>query len=110
LTKGAGTILLVFTLHSGHKKGLSIVHKGRVLQVLGTVANLAGIDAKPKLVDLCVETIIYLTETCTADLKYGFIIHQTDRVAKTSTSTWRDAHGVAQAIFDFGFAMPGTFN
>lgn len=110
VTKDAGAISSVLTLQGGHKKGLSIVHKGRMLQVVGTVANLAGIDAKSKLVDLCVATIIYHAETCTADLKYGSVNHQTDHVAKASTSTWRDAHGVAQAIFDFGFAMPGTFN
>lgn len=110
VTKDAGAISSVLTLQGGHKKGLSIVHKGRMLQVVGTVANLAGITAKSKLVDLCVETITYQAETCTAELKYGSFNHQIDHVAKASTSTWRDANGATQAIFDFGFAMPGTFN
>jgi hypothetical protein len=98
------------TLQGGHKKGLSIVHKGSMVQLVVTVANVAGINVKSKLVDLCVETIKYQAETCTADLKYVSVNHQTDHVAKASTSTWRDAKGSVQAIFDFGFAMPGTLS
>lgn len=110
VTKDAGAISSALTLQGGHKKGLSIVHKGRTLQLVGTVANLAGIDAKSKLVDLCVEAIKYQADTCTTDLKYGFMNTQVDHVAKASTSTWRDGKSAAQAIFDFGFAMPGALN
>ncbi|KAJ5167587.1 uncharacterized protein N7482_003181 [Penicillium canariense] len=110
VNKDAGAISSALTLQGGHKKGLSIVHKGRMLQVVGTVANLGGINTKSTLVDLCVDAIRYQAETCTAELKYGSFEHQIDHVAKASTSTWRDASGAAQAIFDFGFAMPGTLN
>jgi hypothetical protein len=108
LTKDAGAISSVLTLQGGHKKGLSIVHKGRRVQLVVTVANVTGINVKSKLVELCMQTIKYQAETCTADLKYGSVNHQTDHIAKASTSTWRDGKGAVQAIFDFGFAMPGT--
>lgn len=81
-----------------------------MVQLVSTVANIAGINAKSKPSDLCVETIKYQAETCTAELKYGSMNHQADHVAKASTSTWRDAKGTVQAIFDFGFAMPLTLN
>lgn len=110
LTKNAGVISSAWTLQGSHRKSFSIVHKGRMVQLVGTVANIAGINAKSKLVDLCVETIKYQAEACTAELKYGSVNHQADHVAKASTSTWRDAKGTVQAIFDFGFAMPATLN
>jgi hypothetical protein len=72
------------------------------------VANIAGIAAKSTLVDLCVQAITYQAETCTTELKYGAFEAKVAHVQKASTSTWRDAGGAVQAIFDFGFAMPGT--
>lgn len=110
VTKDAGAISSALTLQGGHRKNLSIVHKGRMLQLVGTMANLAGINTKSTLVDLCVEAIKYQAGTCTTELKYGIFKTQIDHVAKASTSTWRDVNGAVQAIFDFGFAMPGSFN
>jgi hypothetical protein len=109
ITKDAGAIASAITVQGGHKKGLSIVHKHRNLQIIGTVANVAGITAKSKLVDLCVQAIKYQAETCVTDLKYGAFNSQIDHVAKPSTTTWRDGKGAVQAIFDIGFAMPDVF-
>jgi hypothetical protein len=109
ITKDAGAIASAITVQGGHKKGLSIVHKHRNLQTIGTVANVAGITAKSKLVDHCVQAIRYQAETCVTDLKYGAFNSQIDHVAKPSTTTWRDGKGAVQAIFDIGFAMPDVF-
>ncbi|KAB8068842.1 hypothetical protein BDV29DRAFT_195345 [Aspergillus leporis] len=109
ITKDAGAIASAITVQGGHKKGLSIVHKHRNLQIIGTVANVAGINIKSKLVNLCVQAIKYQAETCVTDLKYGAFNHQVDHVAKSSTTIWRDSKDAVQAIFDIGFAMPNAF-
>ncbi|KJK62629.1 hypothetical protein P875_00095161 [Aspergillus parasiticus SU-1] len=110
VTKDAGAIASAITVQGGHRKGLSIAHKHRNLQVIGTVANVAGINVKSELVDLCVHAIKYQTEMCLAVLKYGIIHHPVDHVVKPSTTTWRNGKGAIQAIFDIGFAMPDTFH
>lgn len=110
VTRDVGAIASVLTLQGGRKKALTITHKNRMIQFVATVANIGGIDAKSTLVDLYVQAITYQAETCTTDLKYGFFESKVARVQKASTSTWRDNNGAVQAVFDFGFAMPGTFN
>ncbi|KAF4183520.1 hypothetical protein CNMCM8927_004896 [Aspergillus lentulus] len=79
------------------------------ITIIVTVANVASITAKSKLVDLCVQAIRYQAETCVTDLKYGVFNSQIDHVAKPSTTTWRDGKGAVQAISDIGFAMPDVF-
>ncbi|PIG88710.1 hypothetical protein AARAC_000560 [Aspergillus arachidicola] len=96
VTKDAGAIASAITVQGGHRKG--------------TVANVAGINVKSELVDLCVHAIKYQTEACLAVLKYGIIHHPVDHVVKPSTTTWRNGKGAIQAIFDIGFAMPDTFH
>ncbi|GAM37244.1 hypothetical protein TCE0_023r07009 [Talaromyces pinophilus] len=108
VTRDLGAIPSLFKLQGGRKKGLTIAHNNRQVQLLATVANIAGIAAKSTLVDLCVQAITYQAETCTTELKYGAFEAKVAHVQKASTSTWRDASGAVQAIFDFGFAMPGT--
>ncbi|KAB8250646.1 hypothetical protein BDV35DRAFT_389064 [Aspergillus flavus] len=110
VTKDAGAIASAITVQGGHRKGLSIAHKHRNLQIIGTVANVAGINVKSELVDLCVHAIKYQAETCLSVLKYGIIRHPVDHVVKPSTTTWRNGKGAIQAIFDIGFAMPDTFH
>jgi hypothetical protein len=106
VTSDLGAIPSLFTLQGGRKKGLTIAHNNRQVQLVATVANIAGIAAKSTLVDLCVQAITYQAETCTTELKYGAFEAKVAHVQKASTSTWRDASGAVQAIFDFGFAMP----
>ncbi|OOO04470.1 hypothetical protein OAory_01053170 [Aspergillus oryzae] len=60
------------------------------LTIIGTVANVAGINVKSELVDLCVHAIKYQAETCLAVLKYGIIRHPVDHVVKPSTTIWRN--------------------
>lgn len=108
VTRDLGAIPSLFKLQGGRKKGLTIAHNNRQVQLVATVANIAGIAAKSTLVDLCVQAITYQAETCTTELKYGAFEAKVAHVQKASTSTWRDASGAVQAIFDFGFAMPGA--
>lgn len=110
VTKDAGAISSALTVRGGHRKGFSITHKHCNLQIIGTVANVAGINVKSELVDLCVHAIKYQAETCLAVLKYGIIRHPVDHVVKPSTTIWRNGKGAIQAIFDIGFAMPDTFH
>lgn len=109
VTRDAGAIASVLTLQGGRKKGLTIAHNNRQVQLIATVANIASINVKSKLVDLCVQAITYQAETCTTNLNYGAFEAKVAHVQKASTSTWRDGADAVQAIFDFGFAMPGTF-
>ncbi|KAF5855480.1 hypothetical protein ETB97_009115 [Aspergillus alliaceus] len=109
ITKDTGAIISAITVQGDRKKGLSIVHKHRNLQIIGSTANVAGINIKSKLVDLCVQVIKYQTKTCVTDLNYGAFNHQVDHVAKLSTTTWRDSKRTVQAIFVIGFGMPNAF-
>lgn len=109
VTKDAGALTTSVSIQGGHKKDNFIQHKGKNVSIIGTVANLAGINVKDKLVDLCVQAVKYQAETCLVDLKYGTFNAQTKHVVKPSTLTWRDAKGASQAVFDIAFAMPGAF-
>ncbi|KAF2647191.1 hypothetical protein K491DRAFT_685724 [Lophiostoma macrostomum CBS 122681] len=99
-----------FPVQAGHKKGLSIVHKNRKLQMLTTVANFAFDMAKPELSkrvqSMCEETLVDWASTCTTDLHYGAWGHQIDHVAKPLTAFWRDASDNLALMFDFSMQMP----
>ncbi|GAD98313.1 hypothetical protein AOR_1_66184 [Paecilomyces variotii No. 5] len=108
VTKGAGNLPAIITIQGGHRKGDAFVHKNRMVQVVASVLNFANFG-KSKLIDLCQSTIQYQAETCTAPLRHGAFYAKTGHIVKASTSWWRDPKQKVQAIFDLGFAMPGTF-
>lgn len=99
-----------FPVQAGHKKGLSIVHANRKIQMLTTVANFAFNLAEPALRDrvrgMCEEALVDLAQTCTTDLHYGAFGHQIDHVAKPLTAFWRNATDDLQLMFDFSMEMP----
>ena len=98
-------------VQAGHKKGLSIVHANRKLQVLSTLTNFAFDLAKPtiykQLHDMCTAQLVNQGLTCTTPLSYGAFEQKKDNVLKPMTGKWYDGNKLG-ALFDFSFAMPDS--